>query len=727
MSRVLYVDHEVGLNKVWRYNISAITRANPCVITANGHKIGVGDRVVVASVGGMAQINGLTLNVIAITANTITVDLDSTAFSTYSSSGTVTVFNKFIQSVSKSNPMVVTCENHDFATGRLVSFNSVVGMTEINNKAYQIQNVTSNTFEININSTGFGTFVSGDLNPVYLSHHFLHTTEMSLVDSSTEVRLKKTSDSFLINLGNLTFTFNSDIVSTSVNYSSSLAVGDYIGVPTAQGNGEAETYYEIVAISANSISLRTKYFLETKTVSGVRKVVPFATGINNSYICRTINGHTVEGGWNILGNVRDGETWYRHAFSDATTANGGFQAFSSGVVRRVNIAQVSFNQVELSGLADRCTIIRANQRGINVFANSSVQNCTISGVLTAATNRPAILVSGNNVLLSNNRFISRSGSTNEAVSIATNISCDLDSNLITCSTVGVSLGVSCQIKNAAVSFCDSSGIAQSASNTFGDAIENCQVSKCNIGILSRVSSGLYVKDCEISQCSTGFNQITGSGNKIENCNFSNNNIDIDIAQQVSNLYSVNNTHISPITRSYSRVGYAGPIYIINCTIDPASQNKAFAVTANDAYFYPQYYIQNSFGFTGQFFGKYEIVKNDLTIPSSVQMKFNIGVNNNLADFKIASTYISTGLTRKLRFKLQALTPGWEGTIIPKIKLNQSLIKTENPITTISTTETQYEYTVSGGLIGQDGELSIEFNANCNTISVLIKDFEVVNG
>lgn len=71
-------------------SITAITQASSAVLTVGGsHGYTVGDTVYISGVVGMTQINGLRGAVTAIGGTTITVAINSTAFSAYSSGGTV--------------------------------------------------------------------------------------------------------------------------------------------------------------------------------------------------------------------------------------------------------------------------------------------------------------------------------------------------------------------------------------------------------------------------------------------------------------------------------------------------------------------------------------------------------------------------------------------------------------------------------------------------------------
>jgi len=75
--------------------ITGITQASPAVFTIVGHSYSVGDRIYIASVGGMVEVNGRVLVVATTpTANTVTftdefgTTLDSSAYTAYTSGGT---------------------------------------------------------------------------------------------------------------------------------------------------------------------------------------------------------------------------------------------------------------------------------------------------------------------------------------------------------------------------------------------------------------------------------------------------------------------------------------------------------------------------------------------------------------------------------------------------------------------------------------------------------------
>lgn len=67
-----------------------------------------------------------------------------------------------ITAISKANPAVVTSNGHGLSNGDVVRLVGIVGMTELNNGVFLVNNKAANTFELfGVDSTGYATYVSG--------------------------------------------------------------------------------------------------------------------------------------------------------------------------------------------------------------------------------------------------------------------------------------------------------------------------------------------------------------------------------------------------------------------------------------------------------------------------------------------------------------------------------------------------------------------------------------
>ena len=84
--------------------ISAITQASAAVVTVADSAFQVGDRVIFANVAGMTEINGLIGTITAAALTSITVDIDSTNFTAYTTGGSVSKLIDFEAQMNPFNP-----------------------------------------------------------------------------------------------------------------------------------------------------------------------------------------------------------------------------------------------------------------------------------------------------------------------------------------------------------------------------------------------------------------------------------------------------------------------------------------------------------------------------------------------------------------------------------------------------------------------------------------------
>lgn len=85
-------------------NVTAITQASSAVVTVDPSAFQIGDRVIFANVSGMTEINGITGTVTAASVTSITVNIDSTNFTAYTSGGSVSKVIDFEAQMNPFNP-----------------------------------------------------------------------------------------------------------------------------------------------------------------------------------------------------------------------------------------------------------------------------------------------------------------------------------------------------------------------------------------------------------------------------------------------------------------------------------------------------------------------------------------------------------------------------------------------------------------------------------------------
>jgi hypothetical protein len=176
--------------------ISGITQANPAVVTSTSHGLATGAEIEITGVVGMTEVNGNTYRITTIDGDTFRLEgTDSTGFTAYTSGGTWTVngdllkykvtannrdtFEESLSALSSStltitgitqaDPAVITLSAaHTLEYGDEIYIDSVVGMTQLNDRRFLVLDApSSTTIEIMstsrapIDSTGYGAYVSG--------------------------------------------------------------------------------------------------------------------------------------------------------------------------------------------------------------------------------------------------------------------------------------------------------------------------------------------------------------------------------------------------------------------------------------------------------------------------------------------------------------------------------------------------------------------------------------
>jgi len=141
--------------------ISGATRARPVTITSSNHGFSNGDVVWITGVSGMTQLNNKAFRVADRTNDTFELqslngyNVDGRNWGSYSSGGRVQ------KCQDNDCSITVTAAGHGLSNNDYVYIEGVNGMTQINNEAFLVGNVTSNTFTIDPNASALSPYTSG--------------------------------------------------------------------------------------------------------------------------------------------------------------------------------------------------------------------------------------------------------------------------------------------------------------------------------------------------------------------------------------------------------------------------------------------------------------------------------------------------------------------------------------------------------------------------------------
>ncbi len=170
-----------AINTYTRYSaqweITGITQANPGVVTTKtDHGLVAGDRVYIAQVVGMTEVNKIEFLVGTTSAKTFqlkTLDgagVNTTNYGAWVEKGKVAkVRDKglTITGITKAAAGVVTIAGHGYSTYDKIFISGIVGMTELNDRFFWVEKIDANTFYLTdelknrIDTSGYTAWSSG--------------------------------------------------------------------------------------------------------------------------------------------------------------------------------------------------------------------------------------------------------------------------------------------------------------------------------------------------------------------------------------------------------------------------------------------------------------------------------------------------------------------------------------------------------------------------------------
>lgn len=171
-----------AINTYTRYSaqwkITGITKANPGVVTtATDHGLIAGDRVYIAQVVGMTEVNKQEYLVGTVGSSTTFqlktlagANVDTSSYGAWVSDGKVAAVRDkglAITGVTKAAAGVVTIAGHGYSTYDKIYVDSIVGMTELNARFFWVEKIDANTFYLTdelknrVDTSGYTAYTSG--------------------------------------------------------------------------------------------------------------------------------------------------------------------------------------------------------------------------------------------------------------------------------------------------------------------------------------------------------------------------------------------------------------------------------------------------------------------------------------------------------------------------------------------------------------------------------------
>ena len=138
--------------------ITGITKANPGVITtAEVHGLADNDRIYIAQVDGMIELNKTEYLVVYIGPTTFSLKtlagaaVDTSSYVAYTEGGRVSIVRDAplaITGITKADPGVVTIAGHGLVTKDKIYISGITGMTELNGLFFWVKKIDANTFSL---------------------------------------------------------------------------------------------------------------------------------------------------------------------------------------------------------------------------------------------------------------------------------------------------------------------------------------------------------------------------------------------------------------------------------------------------------------------------------------------------------------------------------------------------------------------------------------------------
>lgn len=573
--------------------------------------------------------------------------------------------------------------------------------------------------------------------------------------TNDELRVFSTGADTEVTTGDFVFTGGSvTITCTGGDVSASLPAGSYIGKTTATGNGAFETFYRVntsvyTAGTGNTVlTLSNKYHGTSETVPSVmlKTYVQDASNDTNSsamYINNQI--FTVSGGWrNDVGSpVQDGETWLKvNGATARTTAWYAFRTAGTGIIylSKMNFVESYSTHYNIANTSTTsyCTLYNyvAPFLGQNATTGSSAK--LIYGdyisysviIWEASCTYGLITLTAGGTWTFNYCYFNSIGTVFYVNSNTGIVFFDLTNSIIISGANGISkIAGSTQTKftltGSIIKYCPN-GMYLAGNNY---EIVGGEFVSCTNGIyaISQGSVDILVNSCSFDSCSYGIKTARCYNSIVHSCSFTSCTYGFATEDQYGRNYSFYGCAFTTVGTYgiYVDATNFGTI-ISGCTIDTATVAKLFYNPSYGVYNIPKYIVSDCNVPNGQYFGTNALIESNVvyrTEAPALQLTFVGTVGIVQRHTKVWSTYVTSGQDYSVSCYIKAGAT-WAGSLQPVLKLNGKTIVTGATISTVTEDWVQYTYTTTGGLVTTNGELSLEFIVNANTIALYFDDFAI---
>jgi len=171
---------------------------------------------------------------------------------------------KPVTAVTKAKPGVASSAAHGLANGSIGYFTNVVGMDELQDQAASVSNQATGTFELQkLNTTSYGSFVSGDFIPVLTwltlsksTGYEIPNAETDKLDATTLLDTIKQQEAGLLAAQSVTINSFSDAQAAALDILNDAAItGQKVVVRITLSNGERRIWRGEPSLPGESLSV----------------------------------------------------------------------------------------------------------------------------------------------------------------------------------------------------------------------------------------------------------------------------------------------------------------------------------------------------------------------------------------------------------------------------------------------------------------------------------------
>lgn len=257
--------------------ITAITKANPGAVTSTAHGYSTGDRVYFAGIGGMTQLNGRYVTITKTGANSYTIGLDTSGFTTYTSGGTsARVYTVATPYIYTDLPLLKYEQSADTMTLTHKAY-AVKKLTRVTNTSWSLTDITfapSQAAPSNVASSASG------------SGQFYAVTAIN--DATGEESLQSADAGSSTETSNITWTPLSGCSTYSV-YKRRNGVYGFIGTAQTPASGGTVTFTDTTIVpDTTTTPPQQRQPFGTSTITGA-SVTAGGTGYSSSPVATIVD------------------------------------------------------------------------------------------------------------------------------------------------------------------------------------------------------------------------------------------------------------------------------------------------------------------------------------------------------------------------------------------------------------------------------------------------------